>query len=178
MEAGGVILAKNSNGEIDELNLVSDSEIERLREIERKLRENHPEVKLSVDSYGRRTDRAAEFKYMSDEANKRLIDFLEENDCDYSVSNVHLNFWCGEISKALGCEKLLEKFFPNLSKEDCIFFGDALNDESMFEHFPNTIGVANINKHLENFKFRPKVVLTQKHEFEIDGVLSYLQALK
>ena len=64
MEGGGVILSRNKEGQIREVNLVTDAEIDKLEELTQQLVKEVPECIMSADSFGRRTDRAIEFGEM------------------------------------------------------------------------------------------------------------------
>src|SRR5690606_33442866 len=67
MEGGGVITYKDKDGEIQNEPLVSEEELNRLRDFTPNLSHHYPHVPLSADSFGRLSDRAIEFKLMSAE---------------------------------------------------------------------------------------------------------------
>ena len=60
-------------------------------------------------------------------------------------------------------------------EEDCVFFGDSLNDQAMFQSFPNTVGVSNISSIIDLLEFKPKTILTGKENIGPYGVLNYLK---
>jgi HAD superfamily hydrolase (TIGR01484 family) len=66
-------------------------------------------------------------------------------------SSIHVHGWFGNVSKATACTALAD---PARS----IYVGDAPNDESMFEAWPLTAGVANIRAWWEELRFRPPFV--------------------
>lgn len=177
MEGGGVVVSRGKNGHISEENLVSYKEIVRLDEITKELMKKYPECVLSADSFGRRTDRAIEFSEMSKSDVEKVELFLHKNDVHFSRSNVHINFWVGDISKRNGAEYFLKNHAPYASKEDCIFYGDAANDESMFEFFPNTIGVSNILSILDQLEYKPKIILEGKDNSGAYGVYHHLREM-
>jgi len=174
MEGGGVIISKSRDGKIIEENLVSDKEISELEEITKKLVETIPSCIMSADSFGRRTDRAIEFSQMSSEDVLLVEKFLRDHKVNFSRSNVHINFWIGDISKSNGVKHYLKHFAPHVPAEDCIFYGDAANDESMFEFFQNTVGVSNIISILDQLTFKPKVILEGKDNSGAFGVYNHL----
>lgn len=175
MEGGGVILYKDQDGHLQEQDLVSASQIKLLNEMTETLVKEIPSVVLSKDSFGRRTDRAIEFSQMSEKDIKKVEAFFDKHMINYSRSNVHINFWVGDISKANGVKTFMESFIPKVSKEQVCFFGDAMNDESMFEFFPNTIGVSNISEVLDKLKSKPKVILEGPENDGALGVYNYLE---
>jgi hypothetical protein len=174
MEGGGVIL-KRGKHDIEEIPLVDEHEIRRLETITEELQRLFPSCPLSVDSYGRKTDRAIEFEQMQDEDIRQVLDYLKAQKVNYSKSNVHINFWCGDISKYNGVRAFLEHVRPDVTEEEAVFFGDAPNDQSMFESFKNSVGVANIRHCLHRLQFRPTTILEGSENDGPLGVLNYLQ---
>lgn len=177
MEGGGVIVSKNREGHIVEENLIYDEDIQELEMHTQKLLKEVPGCIMSADSFGRRTDRAIEFAQMSREDVEKVENYLTKNGVHFSRSNVHINFWVGDVSKSNGVNYFLKNYAPHIIKEDCIFYGDAANDESMFKYFPNTVGVSNILSVLDQLKFKPKIILEGKENAGIHGVYSHLKEI-
>ena len=182
-EGGGVLSTGEPLGHrtiIKDQLLIDSSEVKRLEEIVIKFKKEFPEVPFSADSSGRETDRAIELYYLESHMKtfRKVKDFLRENNVNFSVSNVHLNFWCGEISKAHSVEYFLkEKIKANA--DECIYFGDSLNDESMFKHFKHTVGVSNIIKVQNQLESLPSTILKGDENEGVYGVYNYLKdALK
>jgi HAD superfamily hydrolase (TIGR01484 family) len=176
MEGGGVILSRDTRGEIVEEPLVSAHELERLRQFTTQLKHHYPHVPLSVDSFGRLTDRAIEFHLMEEPWINQVMNFMDTERINYSKSNVHINFWCGTISKFLGVKRFLAAHRPGVADGDCWFFGDAPNDESMFEFFANSVGVSNIDRCLAKLRHRPRIILEGEENVGPKGVLNFVRA--
>lgn len=177
MEGGGVVVYRDEQGLLQEKNLVSDAEIKRLEDFTRKLTQSHPDIPLSKDSFGRRTDRAMEYHEMTDEQMDLAVELMTKEKITFTKSNVHINFWCGEISKYLGVTKFIKEFRPEILESNCFFFGDAPNDESMFELFHNSVGVSNINHCLERLTHKPRIILEGDENIGAKGVLNFICAL-
>ena len=177
MEGGGVILTKNEDGVIREEVLVSAATVADLETLTQKLLKEIPKTILSADSFGRKTDRAIEFKQMSDKDVQAVEDFLKTNGANFSRSNVHINYWLEDISKSLGVDHYLKNYETGIQAEETIFYGDAMNDESMFRDFKNSVGVSNISEILDQLKFKPKTILTGKENIGAYGVLYHLKEL-
>lgn len=175
MEGGGVILSKTVDGYITEECLVSDSDLEKLQRTTIALQEEVPQTIMSVDSFGRKTDRAIEFPQMKPADVDKAQNYLKKHRANYSRSNVHVNYWYGDISKNFAIDYFLENYAPHIKKEETIFYGDSLNDESVFEGFPNTVGVSNIISVLDQLNHRPKIVLEGKENAGTNGVLAHLK---
>ena len=175
MEGGGVILSKNVDGVISEECMVSDKELQTLSDVTADLHDNVKETVLSVDSFGRKTDRAIEFTQMSRENVEKAESYLLSRKANFSRSNVHVNFWYGDVSKNKAVDYFLKSYAPHIKKEETIFYGDSLNDESLFEAFPNTVGVSNIITVLDQLFHRPKIILEGKENAGAHGVLNHLK---
>ncbi|MFA5583962.1 MAG: hypothetical protein WDA09_07080, partial [Bacteriovoracaceae bacterium] len=60
---------------------------------------------------------------------------------------------------------------------NCFFFGDAPNDESMFELFHNSVGVSNINHCLDRLTHKPRIILEGDENIGAKGVLNFICSL-
>jgi HAD superfamily hydrolase (TIGR01484 family) len=178
MEGGGVIVSRSVEGHLSQEFLVPDETLDYLEDVTQELIRVVPETVMSLDSLGRRADRAIEFGDMSADDIKKAEDFLaSKKDIHFSRSNVHINFWAGDISKANGVKAYFAKHAPHVSTEDCIFYGDAANDESMFEYFSNTVGVSNILSVLDQLEHKPRIVLEGKDNAGVHGVYNHIMEL-
>lgn len=173
VEGGGAILSRSGKFLTEEL-MISNADVVRLAEFSESFKRKFPNIPLSVDSFGRKTDRAIELFDLKDGIIfKDIEDFLKDQKINFSTSNVHLNFWCGEVSKFIAVEHFLKK--KGVDQTSAIFFGDSLNDQAMFKSFENSIGVANISKVLDQMKYRPKTILTGDENIGPFGVYNYLK---
>lgn len=175
-EGGGVWVERQGHRLHTEL-VISQSEQEKLRQVEHELKKRF-KIPLSADSSGRLTDRAIELYDLSISPTLKteVEQFLDEHNIHHSTSSVHLNFWSGSFNKATTMKLFLSRHFPSLRFDDVLYFGDSLNDESVFEHFPRTYGVKNIEKVWDKLRFKPKAVTKEEGP---QGVLSALsQELK
>lgn len=174
MEGGGVIINRTDHGPFEEINLVSDETIKELQKISKKVDKKFPGL-MSSDSFGRRTDRALELPIIGEKMQQDIFAFFDEHGVNYSCSSVHINFWLDEITKFNGVKYFLEKYYPAVSTDDCLYFGDAPNDQSMFQYFENSVGVSNLLPYLEQIEHKPKTILFGEDKAGINGVISYLE---
>lgn len=177
MEGGGVLVCRHE-GRIGFDLLLEKNDLERLELITEKVITQFGEEIFSDDSLGRLSDRAIELQALSEEKLEEIKAFLSQCGAHMSQSNIHLNFWVGQVSKALGLKKLIEQYL-NLEVEklrkNSLYFGDSANDETAFEFFENSVGVSNIQSVLGQLKFRPKYVLSGQENEEIGGVIEFLK---
>ncbi len=173
VEGGGAIVSRNEKFITEEC-LVSENDVQRLADFSHDFKVKFPKVPLSVDSFGRKTDRAIELHDLQDGTLFHHIeDFLRDQKINFSTSNIHLNFWCGEISKYIAVVHFLKA--KQFSESDCLFFGDSLNDQTMFKSFKNSIGVSNISQVLDRLTYRPAIILEGAENIGPFGVLNYLK---
>ena len=177
-EGGGMFHFRNERGRIAERVYIDIAEVERLEHITRTLKQKFPKVQLSLDSSARKTDRAIELYWLKEnpELHREIEQFFDENKVTYSTSNVHLNFWCGELSKAYAMKKFLAEEVQ-IDPDETVFFGDSLNDESVFEEFVHTVGVANIDLVMDQLKYKPSIIMQGKNNEGPNGVSAYLSSL-
>ena len=177
MEGGGVIVRKGRNEILTEEVLVSEGDLAQLEKLEGELQKKFPGV-LSVDSFGRKTDRAVDFKFVDEKSRADIECFLADRGAAFSSSNIHINFWYGEVSKYKAIERILRSDFPGVALDHCLYFGDALNDQSVFKRMKHTVGVSNIAPYLERMEHHPEVVLRGEENRAVNGVYRFLHSLK
>ncbi len=168
-EGGGVIVFEDLNLRV----FSSDEDLTKLDDLSEELLNNFPEISLSADSFGRLCDRAIELSLLEE---LNLLDEVKKflkGKCHFSYSNVHLNFWLGDISKQRASLDFCQ--MNDVLPKDTIYFGDAPNDQGMFREFPESVGVSNISTYLDQLKFRPKYILEGKDKEGAKGVLYFLR---
>jgi HAD superfamily hydrolase (TIGR01484 family) len=172
VEGGGAYLWRDQAGDILEHAFVSELELARLEEACFEVKERYGQhIQLSADSFGRKYDRAIELRDLQKKPKlyQEIESFLHGSGINFSCSNVHLNFWAGDVSKQRASEWFLSQ--NKLKKEEAIYFGDSLNDQGMFAHFPHTVGVANIAEVLAKLNPAPA------HITKAPGPLGVLERL-
>ena len=176
-EGGGVLTVREGK-RLRDIVLVPASDLEILKKATEELFSNVPNFELSDDSSGRITDRAIDLNFLEESSvEDQIKQSLDKFKISYSKSNVHLNYWFGEISKINGINYYLKHYSKSLL-ENCIYFGDSLNDESAFAYFSHSVGVSNISSVLNKMRSKPKVILEGAENEEISGVVTYLNSLK
>lgn len=175
MEGGGVLNYRTRDSFAHKC-FVDDEELHFLEEQTFELINKFPDLPFSEDTFGRLTDRAVDLKFLQENPriHNDLENDLEHRGLSFSTSNVHLNFWSGEISKGNAAQLFLKEYYPHISIDECLFFGDAPNDQSMFKVFNHSVGVSNIREFARVLKHPPRIILEGEEKSEINGVLSYL----
>lgn len=178
MEGGGVLTYKDSKGFIRNHYLVSADQLKNLDQFSIDLLMHFPGLELTADSLGRVTDRAIELPLLSSMGIKKEVEeYMEAKNINHSTSSVHVNFWCGEISKMKAVNHFLKHERKNMKTDKCLFFGDARNDQSCFVGFENSVGVSNIKPILDDLEHKPAIVLEGEENRGPLGVFNYLSSL-
>ena len=131
-----------------------------LAQIEREV----PGARRATDSPGRETDIAidhSEFTHMPQDAIDHAVHIMRNAGMNATVSSIHINGWFGAHNKLEGARWIVRKLFGrNLDTEidRWVYVGDSTNDQLMFEHFPHSVGVANIARFVPQLMHLPRYV--------------------
>lgn len=152
-----------------------DADLIRLKEIAQVVQQKYPLIGYTQDQPFRLTDIAFDIGQtvsVPDDIARQATDWLIAQGLQARMSSIHINVWLGDHSKATAAKALLEQ--RNIAMDDCIFVGDSPNDESMFEQFSVSVGVANIERFLDQLSFRPAYITSSPGGF---GFVELAEAL-
>jgi HAD superfamily hydrolase (TIGR01484 family) len=119
---------------------------------------------LSQDSAGRETDIAidhSEFARMSQAQITQVVALMHAAGMHATVSSIHINGWFGEHNKWQGACWIVQKLFGRDLRAELnqwAFVGDSTNDQLMFEHFPHSVGVANVQRFVAQLAHLPRYI--------------------
>lgn len=123
------------------------------------------DIPTTADQAFRKTDIAFDIgqeNSVSQDRALQALEWLKQQGVQAKKSSIHINAWLGNYNKALGALHWLKtsaqhcKGLDNITPDDCLFIGDSANDESMFETFADTVGVANIATVLPELQYKPE----------------------
>jgi HAD superfamily hydrolase (TIGR01484 family) len=123
-----------------------------------------PGTQLSQDSAGRETDIAidhSEFTHLAPDKIEHVVRIMQSEGMTATVSSIHINGWFGTHNKLGGARWIVrELLHRDLDAEITrwAYVGDSTNDQLMFEHFPHSIGVANIRRFEASLQHRPRYI--------------------
>ncbi len=123
-----------------------------------------PGAQLAQDSPGRETDMAidhSEFSHLSPAQIAHVVQILQRAGMTATVSSIHINGWFGAHNKLVGARWIVRELLArdlDAERHRWAFVGDSSNDQSMFEHFPHSVGVANIARFASQLTHRPTYV--------------------
>lgn len=123
---------------------------ERLAEVARRVLREVPGATLARDSAGRVTDIAidhSEFAHLDEAAITRVVALMRAEGMNATVSSIHVNGWFGDHDKRSGARWIVRRLLGRdveAERARWLYVGDSTNDQLMFEHFPLSVGVANL----------------------------------
>jgi HAD superfamily hydrolase (TIGR01484 family) len=95
-----------------------------------------------------------------------IIRIFESEGCVAKPSSIHINCWIGSFNKresALALLRAVEGYDDARDRSKVLYIGDALNDEVMFEYFPNACAVANVDLWLDRMTSKPAWVSSKRY---------------
>ncbi len=134
----------------------------RLQAAARRILAELPAARLARDSAGRVTDIAidhGEFEHLPHEAIERVVALMRDAGMNATVSSIHINGWYGEHDKLSGARWIVRRLLGReLDAETArwVYVGDSTNDQGMFSHFPQSVGVANLRRFAEQLQVWPR----------------------
>lgn len=124
----------------------------RMQQIAARIMFEVPGVFLTRDSVGRETDLAFdynEFTRQPQQTVQKVLAALQREGMHTTVSSIHIHGCFGNFNKWQGAQWIVRELFQrDLAQEldRWVFVGDSGNDQAMFEHFTQSVGVANIRR--------------------------------
>ncbi len=131
-----------------------------LNEIERSV----PGAQRAQDSAGRETDIAidhSEFTQLPQSAIDAVLRIMRNAGMTATVSSIHINGWFGEHSKLTGARWIVRELWGrdlDAEIDRWVYVGDSTNDQVMFEHFPHSVGVANVQRFADQLTHPPRYI--------------------
>ena len=136
----------------------------RMQQVGQRILREVPGTLLAQDSPGRETDMAidhSEFTHLPPESIASVVAIMQSEGMNATVSSIHVNGWFGAHNKLEGARWIVRELLGrelDAEMDHWVYVGDSTNDQLMFEAFPNSIGVANIERFLPELKNKPRYV--------------------
>lgn len=167
-ENGAVALVRNGDGTLRKLYTQAAAEratnFARMQQVAQRIVREVPGATLSRDSGGRETDIAidhGEFTHLPESAIDRVVALMQAEGMNATVSSIHVNGWYGGHNKLAGARWIVRELFGRDLEQELerwVYVGDSTNDVLMFQHFPHSVGVANIRRFEDQLAFKPRYV--------------------
>jgi HAD superfamily hydrolase (TIGR01484 family) len=122
----------------------------RLRAAAARVLREVPGAMLARDSAGRVTDIAidhSEFAQLTPAQVARVVEVMQGEGLNATVSSIHVNGWYGSHDKPAGARWIVQRLLGralDAERERWLYVGDSTNDQAMFAFLPFSVGVANL----------------------------------
>jgi HAD superfamily hydrolase (TIGR01484 family) len=167
-ENGSVALARTPEGRLRKIYAQGAAEraanYARMQQVAQRILREVPGATLSRDSGGRETDIAidhSEFTALPQADIARVVAIMRAEGMNATVSSIHINGWYGDHNKLAGARWIVRELLARELERELerwVYVGDSTNDVLMFQHFPNSMGVANIRRFEDQLAFKPRYV--------------------
>ncbi len=134
----------------------------RMQQVLARIEGEVPGAARAQDSAGRACDIAidhSEFTQLPQAAIDAVVALMRAEGMHATVSSIHVNGWYGSHDKREGAHWIARELL-GLAVEPgrWAYVGDSTNDVRMFEHFPHSVGVANIRRFAAQLSHLPRYV--------------------
>lgn len=136
----------------------------RMQQVVERIEREIPGARRSRDSGGRETDIAidhSEFTRLPEDTIARVVALMRSEGMNATVSSIHVNGWYGDHNKLSGARWIVRELLGrdlDAELQRWVYVGDSTNDVLMFEHFPHSVGVANIRRFEAQLAHKPRYV--------------------
>ncbi len=167
-ENGAVALIRQSNGVLDKRYqqdaTTRGANFLRMQQVLAQIESDVPGAQRATDSPGRECDIAidhSEFTTLPQSAIDHCVQIMRAAGMNATVSSIHINGWYGAHNKLEGARWIVRELFGrdlDAEMDRWVYVGDSTNDQIMFQHFPHSIGVANIARFVPQLTHLPRYV--------------------
>lgn len=139
----------------------------RMQQVAQHILRTVPGATLAQDSAQRETDIAidhSEFMQLAPDAIAQTLHIMRSAGMTATVSSIHINGWFGTHNKLEGARWIVRELLGRSLDDEMerwVFVGDSLNDQIMFQHFPHSVGVANVARFAPQLAHLPRYVTQQ-----------------
>ncbi len=163
-ENGGVFYNHKTNN-CNLLTQIQDLTVyrQKLDSVFQLLKQKFPQISQSEDNRFRITDWTFDIGNLTASQLTEITTICQQTGWGFTYSTVQCHIKPFEQDKAIGLESVLNRYFPQLTREAIVTVGDSPNDESLFNQnlFPLSVGVANIADYCDRLKYQPTYITSQ-----------------
>jgi HAD superfamily hydrolase (TIGR01484 family) len=167
-ENGSVALTRGADGTLRKLYTqdaaTRAANYARMQQVAARIVREVPGATISRDSGGRETDIAidhSEFSHLPPQRIAEVVALMRDEGMNATVSSIHVNGWYGGHNKLEGARWIVRELLARELEDELdrwVYVGDSTNDVLMFQHFPHSVGVANIRRFEAELAFKPRYV--------------------
>lgn len=137
----------------------------KLKDIWRELKSKYPYTRRAADQFTRKLDLAIDVceddPHLTEDQTLAVLQELRSHSLNVKLSSIHINAWFGDFDKASTCLLYLKEQW-GLDRAEALtqslYCGDSPNDEPLFKLFPNSVGVQNVTRFLNQMQTPPQYI--------------------
>lgn len=167
-ENGAVALIHQADGRLrrcyQQDEALRQQQYQRMQTVLQDIEAHVPGARRATDSDGRETDIAidhSEFTHLPPQAIEQVVARMRAAGMNATVSSIHINGWYGPHNKLEGARWILHELWGCRLDEELerwVYVGDSTNDQLMFQHFPLSVGVANVRRFVPQLQHLPRYI--------------------
>jgi len=167
-ENGAVALIPEADGRLrrcyQQDEALRQQQYQRMQAVLQDIEATVPGARRATDSAGRETDIAidhSEFTELPPQAIEQVVARMRAAGMNATVSSIHINGWYGPHNKLEGARWILRELWGCPLDEELdrwVYVGDSTNDQLMFQHFPLSVGVANVRRFVPQLQHLPRYI--------------------
>lgn len=167
-ENGAVALIPEAGGRLrrcyQQDEALRQQQYQRMQAVLQDIEATVPGARRATDSAGRETDIAidhSEFTELPPQAIGQVVARMQAAGMNATVSSIHINGWYGPHNKLEGARWILRELLGCTLDEELdrwVYVGDSTNDQLMFQHFPLSVGVANVRRFVPQLQHLPRYI--------------------
>lgn len=167
-ENGAVALVRQPDGSLNKRYQQDEgtrnANFARMQQVLAQIEHEVPGARRATDSAGRECDIAidhSEFTQMPQAHIDQCVALMQAAGMNATVSSIHINGWYGTHNKLEGARWIVRELFGrdlDAEIDQWVYVGDSTNDQLMFQHFPHSVGVANIARFVPQLQHLPRYV--------------------
>ncbi len=156
----------------------------RMQQVLARIEATVPGARRAQDSPGRETDIAidhSEFTHLPQAAIDRCVRIMRAAGMNATVSSIHINGWFGAHNKLEGARWIIRQLLGrelDAELDRWVYVGDSTNDQLMFQHFPHSVGVANIARFVPQLSHLPRYVTRAERGAGFAELVAHLRVLQ
>ena len=154
---------------------------QKMQAVRERILKEVPGSDVASDQNYREADLAIDFcedvAPLESQAVDKIVNIMQAAGMNAKISSIHVNGWFGDYDKLTMTKQLLKEQFDvdlDQDKRSYAFIGDSPNDAPMFEFFPLSFGVRNLENFIDRLEHKPAYITQHNAGEGFTELIDYL----